>query len=465
MCNRKLISGISAAKGLFLVITSAILVFSTAGTSHAAERIHGSVEIDDEAVVVVGMPTENDTHNKGDPDDVDIGSSENKVVVVVGDEPEKNEKDGGFLSGLFGRKGSKEETVHGSVEMEDDVTVIVQHDDDEVSSEEVHVRESSSSSTKSSTKPMNDIPDFVSIVDNEDADETETAEEETETVEQEEAEEPEEKEADVVEKGHLGNEEPQPAVSIIKAGADSDENEVIYDESNANDVIYDDNEVDNGAEIVEDTPTNEPEGEEITEFSEEDIPDEDGNAHSGDGYYIPDPPSVSEEPIEEPEAAQDIREAGGGDENLYEPDETEESEATPSIEYPEYAEGEGEDILLAKLIFHEAGNQPYAGRVAVAEVVMNRVYSGLFPDNIYDVIYQPGQFSYNHRIAGSPVTEENLGIARRVIDSSERVFYNPEVLYFRNPMVTSGIPQSERVDWGRHTWYSYIGGHTFYTQN
>lgn len=49
--------------------------------------------------------------------------------------------------------------------------------------------------------------------------------------------------------------------------------------------------------------------------------------------------------------------------------------------------------LLAALIFCEAGNQPYAGKVAVGAVVMNRVESGRFPNSIREVIYQRGQFT------------------------------------------------------------------------
>ena len=48
--------------------------------------------------------------------------------------------------------------------------------------------------------------------------------------------------------------------------------------------------------------------------------------------------------------------------------------------------------LLASIIFCEAGNQPYEGQVAVGAVVMNRVNSGIYPNSIEEVIYQPGQF-------------------------------------------------------------------------
>ena len=48
--------------------------------------------------------------------------------------------------------------------------------------------------------------------------------------------------------------------------------------------------------------------------------------------------------------------------------------------------------LLAALIYCEAGNQPYDGKVAVGAVVMNRIASGRFPNTLEGVIYQRGQF-------------------------------------------------------------------------
>ncbi len=48
--------------------------------------------------------------------------------------------------------------------------------------------------------------------------------------------------------------------------------------------------------------------------------------------------------------------------------------------------------LLAALIQCEAGNEPYEGQLAVGAVVMNRVKSGRYPNSVYEVIYQSGQF-------------------------------------------------------------------------
>lgn len=52
-----------------------------------------------------------------------------------------------------------------------------------------------------------------------------------------------------------------------------------------------------------------------------------------------------------------------------------------------------EKDLLARLVRAEAESEPYAGKVAVAEVVLNRLDSPDFPNSISAVINQRGQFS------------------------------------------------------------------------
>lgn len=53
-----------------------------------------------------------------------------------------------------------------------------------------------------------------------------------------------------------------------------------------------------------------------------------------------------------------------------------------------------EDLyLLANIIYCEAGCEPYIGKVAVGNVVMNRVKSDRQPDTIKGVVYAKGQFS------------------------------------------------------------------------
>lgn len=51
-----------------------------------------------------------------------------------------------------------------------------------------------------------------------------------------------------------------------------------------------------------------------------------------------------------------------------------------------------ETDLMARLVRAEAEDQPYAGKVAVAAVVLNRMRSGIFPNDVRAVIYEPYQF-------------------------------------------------------------------------
>ncbi|MBQ2800991.1 MAG: cell wall hydrolase [Lachnospiraceae bacterium] len=48
--------------------------------------------------------------------------------------------------------------------------------------------------------------------------------------------------------------------------------------------------------------------------------------------------------------------------------------------------------LLAAMIQCEAGNESFEGKVAVGNVILNRVNSGGYPNSIYGVITAPGQF-------------------------------------------------------------------------
>ena len=62
-----------------------------------------------------------------------------------------------------------------------------------------------------------------------------------------------------------------------------------------------------------------------------------------------------------------------------------------------------EDIwILACIIDWESAYQPYAGKLAVANVVLNRVRSSHYPNSISGVVYQRSQFSGASNGAGGP---------------------------------------------------------------
>lgn len=90
-----------------------------------------------------------------------------------------------------------------------------------------------------------------------------------------------------------------------------------------------------------------------------------------------------------------------------------------------------ERTLLAQLVHAEAQGEPYAGKVAVATVVLNRVDSGQFPNTISGVIYQAGQFSpvASGTIHNTPSADEykavDEAVAFRGKGAGSLFFYNP----------------------------------------
>ncbi|MFC0523435.1 cell wall hydrolase [Pontibacillus salicampi] len=91
-----------------------------------------------------------------------------------------------------------------------------------------------------------------------------------------------------------------------------------------------------------------------------------------------------------------------------------------------------EKDLLARLVEAEAKGESYAGKVAVATVVLNRVESSKFPDTLYGVIHDGKQFSpvLNGTIH-QPAGEESKKAVQEAVyyqgyDQESLFFYNPD---------------------------------------
>lgn len=120
-------------------------------------------------------------------------------------------------------------------------------------------------------------------------------------------------------------------------------------------------------------------------------------------------------------------------------------------------------LLVAQLMTSEAVGEGLNGLAAVAEVVKNRLDSPLFPDSVYDVIYQENesgikQFSDNSRIRTMVPSQSTLEIAGMVFSGQLKVLDNPDVLFYRRP-----AEGCEYDDWGTYPFYTRINHHSFYT--
>jgi N-acetylmuramoyl-L-alanine amidase len=91
--------------------------------------------------------------------------------------------------------------------------------------------------------------------------------------------------------------------------------------------------------------------------------------------------------------------------------------------------------LFARLVEAEAKGESYKGKVAVAEVVLNRVESEQFPDTITEVIYQKGQFSpvSNGSINNNP-SEDSKKAVQEALKGTNLTY---GALYFWYPEIST----------------------------
>ena len=127
---------------------------------------------------------------------------------------------------------------------------------------------------------------------------------------------------------------------------------------------------------------------------------------------------------------------------------------TPQI--PSYTESEL--YWLARIIYAEAGGESMEGMIAVGNTILNRVESDLYPDTIYDVIfdrkytvqYEP---VLNGTIYNTP-SADAYEAARRCLEGENVV---GDCLFFLNPRKATNFWIVKNRDF-----YRSIGNHDFY---
>lgn len=113
---------------------------------------------------------------------------------------------------------------------------------------------------------------------------------------------------------------------------------------------------------------------------------------------------------------------------------------------------------MAKVVLHEAANQPYDGKVAVAQTLVNRRDAGRFGETICAVANQPGQFfntaAYNPDRDGQGWTQA-MEVARAVLRGDAGPVA-PGAMFFRASYApaSSFFRSRQRV--------ASVGAHVFY---
>ena len=122
---------------------------------------------------------------------------------------------------------------------------------------------------------------------------------------------------------------------------------------------------------------------------------------------------------------------------------------------------------LANNIYWEAASEPFEGKVAVAQVTMNRVESGRFADSVCGVVYQKNviyekvvcQFTWycegTHKVkpVHPPLWRESQEVAKKVLLEGFRLPSLKDALYYHATYVNPswGKPVLQKI--GQHIFY------------
>jgi len=122
---------------------------------------------------------------------------------------------------------------------------------------------------------------------------------------------------------------------------------------------------------------------------------------------------------------------------------------------------------LTRNIYWEAANEPFEGKVAVAQVTLNRMKSGKFADSVCGVVYQKNvfyekvvcQFSWycegNQKMKPihKPLWHESEEVAKKVLLEGFRLPSMKNALYYHADYVNPGwqLPKIDQI--GRHIFY------------
>lgn len=130
---------------------------------------------------------------------------------------------------------------------------------------------------------------------------------------------------------------------------------------------------------------------------------------------------------------------------------------------PVYELSDEDYDTLLRIVEAEAGGEDENGKLLVANVVLNRVDSPLFPDSVRDVVYQQDYGVYQF----SPVRDgriDRVTVSEETRQAVKRAVYGEDIsqgaLYFAARSAASG----DSMEWFDNslTWLFAYGGHEFY---
>ena len=122
---------------------------------------------------------------------------------------------------------------------------------------------------------------------------------------------------------------------------------------------------------------------------------------------------------------------------------------------------------LTQNIYWEAASEPFEGKVAVAQVTINRSQSGKFPDDICKVVYQKNVFyekvvcqfswycerAHTVKAVHQPFYLESEAVAKKVLLEGYRLDGLKEAMYYHADYVNPKWKKEKVATIGRHIFY------------
>ena len=143
------------------------------------------------------------------------------------------------------------------------------------------------------------------------------------------------------------------------------------------------------------------------------------------------------------------------------------SHQQPLSEVQQVSSNLGQQIeCMAKNLYNEAAMESFEGKLAVAQVTMNRANSPQFPKTVCEVVYQKVNNTYQFSWVGERVGpvknkyawQECMIVARKALTESSLhdTIYKTKSMYYHNTSVNPA--------W-KLKYVAKIGNHLFYTKS
>jgi len=138
-----------------------------------------------------------------------------------------------------------------------------------------------------------------------------------------------------------------------------------------------------------------------------------------------------------------------------------------SSQYVTAAERDRQLTCLARNIYFESASEPFEGKVAVAQVTLNRAASGDFPADICGVVYEKNtfvrrtvcQFSWYCnspsllKVRSPAHYAESMEVAKKVLLEGFRLNSLNDALYYHADYVNPGWRKEKITQIGHHIFY------------